>query len=177
MLLERWPAVVRDLIRDLRYSLRLLARSPGFAVVAIASLGLGIGANTAMFAAVDALMFKRLPVRDPEALVLPTPVESGSRQDSIPYPRFELVAQRLAPAPYASVAAIWTIDRSNLAVEPAAGGSASVEDPSLVRVGLASGDYFSTLGVPALMGRTFSPDDNRAPGGHPIAVISHAFWQ
>ena len=169
-------SLLRDFARDLKYGVRVLARSPVFAVTSILSLGLGIGANTAMFTAVDALMLKRLPVREADALVLPTPAEGVARQESIPYPRFELVAERMVPSPYVSAAAIWTIDRSNLTVDPV-GGGAAIDDPSLVKVGLASGDYFSTMGVAAIMGRTFTRDDNRAPGGHPIAVISHAFWQ
>src|SRR5262249_50211244 len=147
-------------------------------LVAVLSLSLGIGANTAIFSVIDALMLRTLPVRDPAQLVMVwTRDDSPARPDStFNHPQF--VKFRELSQVFSNVAASWLIERSNLPVTRRAGerGPAS-PDAGQVRVGLASGEYFSTLGINAALGRTFTPDDDRVPGGHPVAVLSHSFWE
>jgi Transcriptional regulator PadR-like family len=87
--------MLRDIWRDIRYGVRLLLRNPAFTIIAVLSLGLGIGANTAMFQAVDALMLTKLPVEQPERLVLLFPYDSPPvRSGSIPYPALHKLEQQ-----------------------------------------------------------------------------------
>src|SRR5262245_40986541 len=110
-----------DLLRDVRYGSRLLSRSPGFAAAAIVSLALGIGANTTMFAALDVMMLKRLPVADPGTLAFVVPFDEATRLDSMPYPRFARLFEQSHPASVSSAAAVWHIERMNLSIDPGTG--------------------------------------------------------
>lgn len=158
-----------DLVRDARHGLRLLARSPLFAGVAVLSLGIGIGANVAMFSVVDALLLKKLPIPRPDGLVYFVAVdESGFRAESVPYGVFEHL--RDAATSFTSISAIWPIERSNLSVDRP---DADPDSSALTRVGLTSGRYFETLGVQPLIGRVLNDRDVN----HPVAVVSHVFWQ
>jgi putative ABC transport system permease protein len=160
--------------QDLRYALRGLRKSPGFAAAAIATLALGIGANAAIFALVDRVLIRKLPVQNPEQLVLfrsPGPKQGHSTSDgdnamSFSYPMYRDLAERSGPA-FAGLMAEFPFE-ANIAArgetERAAGE-------------LVTGNYFGLLGVPPALGRVLSPDDDRAPGGHPLAVLSHAYWQ
>jgi len=151
--------------QDLRYALRAMRRSPGVTAVAAMSLALGIGANTAIFSLIDTVMLKRLPVADPEQLVLlGDGVSSGSTDDQpsgqwllFSYPVYQELQSRnqvfsglLAFLSYSDRLFV-TIDRG---------------EPELVTPKLVSGNYFPVLGVPALIGRTFGPEDEK-PGAHP----------
>jgi len=154
----RW---VEDIVQDIRYSIRILLRSPAFALVAILSLALGIGANTAIFSIVNSLLLRSLPVRAPEQLVI---VEGGSWTNPI----WEQIRDHHAGL--FGGAAAWGEDRFDLA---SGGVSDSVD-------GLwTSGNFFDVLGTPAILGRTFGPDDDRRGGGPagPVAVICYKFWQ
>ena len=167
---EMWSwACLERLIQDLRFGLRMLRKHPGFSLIAILTLALGIGASSAIFSLYDALMLRTLPVRQPEQLVLFRRAESSNRTIyDVAYPMFERLREQ--PQVFAEVAANWLIERSETADSPGA-------DPDQARVGMASGNYFDTLGVQAISGRTFTLDDNRVQGGHPVAVISHSYWQ
>jgi putative ABC transport system permease protein len=154
--------------QDIRYALRLLRRAPAFTAVAIVTLALGIGANTAIFSIVDSLMLRSLPVKEPRRLAVLT--DDGSIESSTwSYPIWEQLRQR--PEIFEHAFAWSTLGaRFNLAQ----GGE------SRYVTGLwASAGMFSTLGVPAVLGRTFTTVDDRPGGGPdgPVAVISHAFWQ
>src|SRR5262245_7963139 len=163
---RRWED---DMIQDLRFGLRMLLKNPGFTLIAVITLALGIGANAAIFGLFDALMLKTLPARKPEQLVLFKRIESSNRAFyDLAYPMYERLRDQSQV--FSEVAANWLIERSETADSPGA-------DPGQVRVGMASGNYFSTLGVEAAVGRTFTPDDNRAPGAHPVAVISYGYWE
>ena len=166
---------VDDALRDLRYAARMMVRSPGVTAVAVLSLALGIGANTAIFSAVDELMLQTLPVAHPERLIMFFAAEDSARGDSLPYPRFEEIQQHLTSV-FASVISVWSIDRANMIVNPAGAGASAEPDAGLVRVGSAAANYFDTLGVATQIGRAFTASDNRVPGGHPVAVISDAYW-
>src|SRR5262245_48221477 len=154
--------------QDLRYGLRTLGRNPAFAAVAVLSLALGIGANTAIFSLMDAVLLKMLPVKNPEQLVF---LERGGgppspkRSSNLTYPFFEqLRAQNEA------LAGVCTFVGG--LVNVMADGQAEVAQGQRV-----SGGFFTTLGVGALLGRTISEEDDKVPGAHPVVVISHHYWR
>src|SRR4029450_6838172 len=157
----RGTRLVSDLAQDLRYGLRVLRKSPGFTFVAIASLPLGIGANPAIFTLVDSLLLRALPVRDPGALVR---LKDGSWTNPI----WEAIRER-APQLVESAAAC-----SDTQLDLASGGEAQ-----LAQAFYASGGFFDVVGVPAMLGRTFTPNGERRGGGGagPVAVLSYAFSQ
>jgi predicted permease len=153
--------------QDLRYALRMMRRNPGFTAVAVLSLALGIGANTAIFSLVDAVLLKMLPVKDPEQLVF---LEKGGIpkvKDSrnLSYAFFErLRAQRDL------LAGVCTFNGISLNV--VVDGQADLAEGQWV-----SGNFFAVLGVHALLGRIITEDDDKVPGGHPVVVISYNYWQ
>jgi predicted permease len=155
--LFRW---LDELLGDLRYAARSLRAAPGFTLVAILSLALGIGANTAIFSIIDAVMLKSLPVNHPEQLVALE--RDGS--STFTNPLWEAVRDRQDV--FSHVFAFGTTN-FNLT----AGGGARRIDASWV-----SGDYFATLGVRMIAGRPIAPADDRR-GCAPVAVLSDAFWQ
>ncbi|WP_321475272.1 ABC transporter permease [uncultured Paludibaculum sp.] len=160
----RW---VEDLGADLRYATRALRKSPGFTLVAVASLALGIGANTAVFSILDHLMLRLLPgVQAPRELS--ALARSGGKELDFRFswPLFEKM--RAAVPAGSSMAAMTPMTTLNLAVSGAAA------EP--VRGQLVSGGYFQMLGVRPAAGRVLSPQDNQRLGGHPVAVISYGYW-
>jgi hypothetical protein len=162
----RGVSVIETAIQDVRYSLRGLRKNPGFAAVAVVSLALGIGANTAIFSLIDAVMLRMLPVRDPDSLLLIGRSAEGVTRYGFPYRSFRLLRDN--DTSLATIAAYSPIRVSvgiDGAMEPAA-------DAQLV-----TGNYFSVLGVSAAAGRTIAPDDDRVPNGHPVTMISHGYWK
>src|SRR5580765_8018685 len=150
---------------DLRLAFRSLRATPVVSIVAVLSLALGIGANTAIFSLVNSLLLRTLPVRDPSRLVLLTEgVMTRPRAWSNPV--WEAIRER--PALFER-AASWSFTRFNLT----SGG-----ETSFVEGVWTSGAFFDTLGVSALLGRTLSDADDRPNGADgPAAVISYTFWQ
>ena len=151
---------------DLRYALRTLRRNPGFAVVAVLTLGLGIGANTAIFSLIDAVLLKMLPVKNPESLVLLRNADPDGTVTRLPYQVYkqlrdnnDVLSGALA---YHPLRLTVSVDGQP---EPALAGQ------------LVSGNYFSVLGVNAALGRTIVPDDDRAPDESHVCVISHNYWR
>ena len=164
-----WP-FLETLVQDARYALRTLRANPGFAVTAVLSLALGIGANTAIFSILNAVMLRSLPVEDPQRLVqLGSPRSDPTRplRFSFTNPIWEQVRDHQQA--FSGSLAFGT-DRFDLA----AGGEIQFAEGLWV-----SGDFFRVLGVPAMRGRVFTPDDDLHGGGHagPVAVISHGFWK
>lgn len=158
---------IDDLLKDLRYAARVLIRHPGFTTVAIVSLAIGIGANSAIFSVLNAVMLRSLPVTAPDELFV---VRLDSRTPStqrFSYPLFERLRTGLAPG--TQIAAISRVARTYARID---GGEQEVANAQLV-----SGEFFSTLGVAPALGRTLNPEDNRTVGGHPVAVLSHTFWR
>jgi predicted permease len=157
--------VVENLLADTRYALRWLRRSPGFTLIAVASLAIGIGFNTTLFTLVDALLFRPLPVERPDRLVdVFTSSGAGDVYATSSYPDFldfkarnEVFEDMLAYSP--SIAAVKLSDRSRLAMGET-----------------VTGNYFQLLGLKARLGRTLLPDDDRA-GAARAAVISYRAWQ
>lgn len=178
---------MQTLWQDIRYGLRMLGNNPGFTAVAVATLALGIGANTAIFSLVNAVMLQSLPVGHPEQLVVlrwsahtwpqntgtsgfgdcsgrgrPGPNSGGC---SFSYPMFkEIREQRDLFSGVTAFAGPAQLDLSG-------NGPASMAQGELV-----SGDYFQTLGVPAALGRTLETSDEQ-PGATPVVVLNYGYWQ
>jgi putative ABC transport system permease protein len=165
--------LMKDLLQDLRYGLRILRRNPGFAAVAIISLALGIGANTAIFQLFDSVFLRNLPVQSPQEIAeirIPPPPGgrtghfSGSRP-MLTYAQWEQIRGRQQA--FSEVFA-WGPDGFNLSP----GGEAHN-----VRGLWVSGNFFNALGVKSILGRLFQEGDDRQACGLPGAVISNAFWK
>lgn len=164
------------MLQDLRYALRTLVRKPGFASVAILSLALGIGANTAIFSLLNSIRLSALPVTRPEELVILTdPSDSGldigwhsGDRKLLTYPEFLQLRDRTSS--FASLMA----SQSSVSRVPARINGGAPED---LQTRMVSAEYFTTLGVPAILGRTFDPAGARTEGAAPYAVISDDFWQ
>jgi predicted permease len=156
------------LIHDLRYSLRMLRRSPGLSAAAILSLALGIGANTSIFTWVRAVMLAPFPgVQQPQDVyVMATRNPSGSFY-SVSYPDF--VDVRTGVDGLAGVV-VQDLSAVNL------GSAGDAAGAQRVWGALVSGNYFDVLGVRAAQGRTFRPEEDEAPGRAPVVVISHRLW-
>lgn len=163
-----WAFMTR-LLSDIRFSWRTLARSPLFAFVAVLSLALGIGANTAIFTLVDQLMLRLLPVEKPEQLVMIWSTgphmgdNRGSRASSYPmYQDYQRKAEAFS----------YVFCRYSTPLSVAYGGQTERVNAELV-----SGNYFQALGVKPALGRLFSPEeDDRVYKGHPVAVLSYPYW-
>lgn len=164
--------MMENLLRDLRYSVRGLAARPGFTLVAILSLALGIGANTAVFTTISAIFLRPLPVEEPAELVsIFTTVEGMEAHLPVSYPNYRDFRSQLGPSSsFADLAAVAPVELSLVA------GTAQTE-PELVIGELVSGNYFDMLGLRAVVGRTFLPEEDGAPGAHPVVVLSHELWQ
>jgi putative ABC transport system permease protein len=153
-----------DFLRDTRHGTRLLARSPLFAAAAIGSLALGIGANTAIFSLIDAVMLRMMPVHEPERLVEFAKVHEPYGRSSFSYPLFRLFHDELRSVDGLLARAFGTRREVTIGTEP-----------EIVNTEEVSGNYYSVLGISAIAGRTFDEDIDRNPG--PVAVISYAFWE
>ena len=169
------------LIQDIRYGIRTLLKRPGFAAIAVLTLALGIGANTAIFTLVNAVLLKSLPVTKPEELVLfSDATNEGTSIDDVPktgeWRRFSYASYeyfRNHNESFQDITAIRSGD-SNLSVRKS--GSQSGESAQRAAAQLVSGNYFSVLGVTAMRGRVLTPADDAA-SAPPAAVISHKYWQ
>ena len=159
---------MRDLLSDLRFALRTLAKSPVFAAVAVVSLALGIGANTAIFALLDQVLLRLLPVKHPEQLVQlrweGSHYGSNTGYAALSYPMYKDFRDQ--DQVFSGV-----MCRYSLPLSLGYNGQNERLEGELV-----SGNYFDVLGVKAILGRTITPDDDRTPGAHPVAVLSYKFW-
>jgi predicted permease len=158
---------LEGILQDLRYAMRALRKSPAFTTVAILSLALGIGANTAIFSVMDILLLRPLGVKEPEQLRMVTlQSKANPPRYSFNYPMYELVRARNAA--FAQTFA-WSVTR----FQTPSGG-----EMTLVPGAYASGDYFAGLGVAPELGRVFGPEDDQALGGKngAVAVISDGLW-
>jgi predicted permease len=161
---------VAFIINDLRYALRGLRRSPLFATVAILSLALGIGANTAIFTLIDQVVLRKLPVKSPEQLVMlyqsgpHNGSNMGTRMHS--YPMYQDFQQRAEPF-------------SEVLCRRLVPASVSVDNQTeRLTAEMVSGNFFSMLGVSAAAGRVFnSKEDDQNYNAHPVVVLSYGYWQ
>ncbi len=157
-----------EMFQDLRFGIRMLLKSPGFTLVAALSLGLGIGANTAIFSLLDALLLKPLPVKQPEQLVVvnvAAPSRPGWSFSSFSYPVFREMREKNSV--FSGMFA-----RSGFQASMSASGQTE-----RVRGEVVSGNYFSMLGLNPQLGRLLTEVDDQTPGAHPVAVLSFNFWQ
>lgn len=154
------------LAQDLRYALRTMRRSPGLTTVAVLSLALGIGANSAIFSLLDTVLLRLLPVEKPEEIVRTSVAIGGPKGKGVfSYPIFRELRERNEVfsgmfARNAFPVSLVTGDRTGLGVAE-----------------LVSGNYFAVLGVRPVLGRVLTEDDDRVPMGHPVTVLSYRYWQ
>ncbi len=174
--MHRWLAPLDDLGRDLHLGLRLLRRSPVFAAAAIVSLGLGIGANTAIATLVDAVLLRPLPVPAAGQIYVAEVARPQGPTPRFSYPLFTAARERLAGR--AELCAITSLARFQLKV-PGSGGDPADESGAgeSGRGELASGSCFEVLRQRPQIGRLLTPADDRALGAHPVAVISDSYWR
>ena len=166
--------------QDLRFGIRMLAKNPGFTAVAVLTLALGIGANTAIFSVVNSVLIRNLPVRDPQQLVfLTNPDAQGMEQgfedgdrDFITYPEFQELSHN---SQVLSGLAASASEGPKLSVGIENEGQSSEGAPA--RISLVSGSYFSVLGVDPILGREFTSEVDTVRDASPVAVISYSFWQ
>jgi predicted permease len=174
---------MKSIFTDIRFGLRGLINQPAFTVIAVLTLALGVGANTALFSVVDAMLLKKLPVKDPESLVLfkaswdgkkfgPGSYDGSNLLDratgltvGTSFPLQTLTRLRQEQGAVSDVFAFYPTE-----VNFNAGGQAEVVSAQVV-----TGNYYSALGVPALIGRTITEADDNA-AATPIVVLSHRFW-
>jgi len=151
---------LEGLLADIRYAIRSLRRQPSFTIVAVGSLALGIGANAAIFSLMDSLLWRDLPVRDPDRLV----TFVNSSRSYFGYKRFAENAGKVME----SIVAV-------------SGGMARSLDngggPERGQVQLVSGSFFGVMGVSMEIGRSITPEDDRRSDPAAVAVLSHAYWQ
>src|ERR1035437_3286667 len=157
--------------KDLAFSFRTLRRSPLFTGVAVVSLALGIGANTAIFSLLDQVALRLLPVNDPERLVVlhtnynaPGASTSDGGEAVFSYPMYRDLRDR-------GTAFSGVIARMSAGVTLSRGGGAEQASAEMV-----SGNFFRMLGVGAAIGRVLTPEDDGAPGANPVVVLSHTYW-
>ena len=163
---------MKGLTQDIKYGCRMLAKSPGFTLIAVLTLALGIGANTAIFSLTDQILLRALPIVHPEELVLlrspgrgPGHVSTdGDEAASFSYPTYKDLREQ-------SRAFDGLLARYAISLNVAARGQSATADGELV-----SGNYFQVLGVTPALGRIFSMQDETALGANPVVVLSHGYW-
>lgn len=155
------------MINDIRYALRVLAKSPGFACVVVFTLALGIGANAAIFSLMDRVLLQSLPVANPDQLAVLSsydPKDGPGIDSSFSYPMYQDLRDK-------NDVFSGVIVRGGTQMNVSYG-----EQTERVRGELVSGNFFEVLGVKPWAGRLFTQDDDRLPGAHPVAVLSYAYW-
>jgi predicted permease len=165
----RVGALLGRVAQDIRYGIRTLAKNPVFSLIAIATLALGIGANTAMFSLLDQVVLRLLPVKQPEQLMI-VAVRGNNYGNSfgdndVSYPMYEDLRDRnrVFSGMFCRFPTSVTLGVGNHAAR--------------IQAELVSGSYFPVLGVDAALGRTITPSDDRVPDGHPVAMLSYSFWR
>lgn len=174
-----WESTAENIWQDIRFSLRMMAKSPGFTAVAILSLALGIGANTSIFTLINNLMLKSLPVTDPQSLVAFGKEVGGGRiagipngsMDLFPYDFYQQLEQQQTF--FQGITAFASFPtRVSVRSSATSTGTATQAISHLV-----TGNFFSVLGAEPLLGRSLLPTDTESPGRNPVAVISYRYWQ
>ncbi|HWC15954.1 MAG TPA: ABC transporter permease [Terriglobales bacterium] len=167
---------METLFQDVRYTGRMLGKSPAFTFVAVLTLALGIGANTAIFTLVNALLLKMLPVKAPrELVVVGNPANVGSRWHGTPeteYFSYPLYREfRDNNSVFSGLIAAGSEDRVQINDSSASGAADEVD------VRLVSGNYFPVLGIEAAAGRLLGESDDTADNANPVVVLSYAYWR
>ena len=163
---------MQNLWKDIRFGLRMLAKSPGVTAIAVITLALGIGANTAIFSLMNQVLLRELPIQNPQELVIlraPGPVtghvsSDGDSTESFSYPMYKGLRDRNSV--FSGILA-----RYGFSASVASHGQTDRASGEVV-----SGNYFDVLGVRPAIGRVFTQDDDRVPGAQPVVVLSHSYW-
>src|SRR5215510_1436704 len=165
----RGGGMLETLWQDLRFGWRMLRRSPVMSLVAVLSLAAGIGANTAIFSVINALLLRPLPYRAPQQLVKVFQAQPDSAKGSLPsvwsYPRFEVLRDQSQ-----SFAAIAGFKQNPYNLT-------GTDAPERLQVEMVSATYFPLLGVDAVVGRTFTAEEDSTPGANLGVLLSHGLWQ
>src|SRR6266508_5262099 len=161
--------MIADLWQDLRFGVRTLRKNPGFTLIAVLTLALGIGANTAIFSVVNALLLRPLPYRQPEQLVKVFRTQLDAAKGMLPsiwsYPRFEMLRDQNQ-----SFAEVVGFNQSPYNLTGA-------DAPEQLQMEMVSDGYFPLLGVEAVVGRAFTAEEERMPGANSVALLSYGLWQ
>jgi putative ABC transport system permease protein len=152
------------MLRDLRFAVRSLRKSPAFTAVAVATLALGIGANTTIFSLINGILLRPLPYHDPDKLVT-VDLMSGTSQFPWSYPMFDDL--RRDQRSFESVAGFSTLS----------GNLTGIDNPLRLHVELVSASYFPMLGIEPVVGRVFRPEEDREASAHPLALLSFNLWR
>src|SRR5438477_5920889 len=157
-------SLMETLFRDVRFGIRSLLKQPAFTGIAIVTLALGIGGNTAMFSVINAVLLRPLPYTQPDRLVWMS--ESGDEVANRPlsYPNFVDWRARNQVFDSMSTYRTWSMSLTGMSA------------PQNIRAGMVAADYFQVMGVTPILGRAFTAEDDR-PGASPVTVISYVFWQ
>ena len=157
---------MNNILKDLRYAIRMLIKTPGVTLVAVITLALGIGANTAIFSSVSAFTSRPLPVPKPDQLIRPVEIaEDRGTADNFSYPDF--VDYRNQSTVFSGLCAE---DMVQVAID-------TQEQNDVIWGQIVSGNFFDMLQIKPFMGRAFAPDEDGAPGAHPVVVLGHSLWQ
>jgi putative ABC transport system permease protein len=166
---NRRENMIADFWQDLRYGARMLLKQPGFTLIAIITLSLGIGANTAIFSVVNALLLRPLPYRQPEQLVKVFRTQPDAAKGMLPsiwsYPRFEMLRDQNQ-----SFAEVVGFNQSPYNLT-------GTDGPERLQVEMVSAGYFSLLGVNAILGHSFTTEEDAAPSGNTAALLAYGLWQ
>ncbi len=156
-----------SLLQDLRYGLRMLAKNPGFTAVAVLTLALGIGANTAIFSVVDSFLLRPLPVKDPgQITILDSPKKQGFALPLFSIPDYRDLREQTTSVFSGMFSYMSRFD--GLSVNGKA---------ERIRTNYVSGNFFSTLGIKPALGRFILPSEGETPGADPVMVLSYSFWK
>ncbi|QEE26915.1 ABC transporter permease [Terriglobus albidus] len=179
---SRWESSLDNLFQDLRIGLRSLMRQPGFTAVAILSLALGIGANSAIFTLIDQVLLRKLPVKNPQQLVafgdsvyggVAGGIDLGAFGGYFPWDFSRQL--EMNPGPFQGIAAYGSFsNKTSVRLSSVAGSGAPA---MFAQATLVSGNYFHLLGAQPLLGRGILPADDAVPGRGSVVVVSHHFWQ
>jgi putative ABC transport system permease protein len=160
----RWK--MHALTHDLKYGVRMLVRQPGVSIIAVVTLALGIGANTAMFSAVDAVLLRPLPYEDPDQLVMAWETRQAEG----------VLDNMVAPADFVDWARLNTVFDSMAAFAPSSLDLTGVGDPVRLPAGLVSPTFFSVFRIRPVLGRTFTADEG-IEGRHRVVLLTHGLWE
>ena len=178
-----WESTVESIWQDIRFSLRMMAKSPGFTAVAVLSLALGIGANTAIFTLINQVLLRDLPVRDPQQLVTFGNSEGGGVLGGVDlgfhgmFPWYFARQLQSNPGPFQGIASYMSFPPKVSVRLSATGKDTSNSAAVFVPASLVSGNYFSVIGAQPLLGRSITPADDANPGSGAVVVLSYHFWQ
>ena len=161
--------LIDEVTGDLRYALRQLRGSPAFTAVAVLSLALVIGANTAIFSLVNALMWRTLPVKSPDSLLVVGRTQGTEVLTGFSYPQFNAMrAER-------HVVELAAYSSADFPVRVTVAENGIPEPP--IEAQLVTGEFFSVLGITPRVGRLIEAGDDRTPDGHPVAVLAYGYWE